>query len=99
MACTLPMERLENFGMLASLSGSQQARAKSDPKPEVVFCREKHRLLHEFLDTIRELTSLQDLQTRAVIEGDPEFARFDVLLHFAQERKEQAKYAWIAHVE
>ena len=90
---------MENFDMSGSLSGTGQAKAKSAGKSQVGFCEEKHRVLHEFLDAIRELTTLQDLQARAVIEGDPDFARFDVLLHFAQERKEQAKYAWIAHVE
>ena len=84
--------------MLTSLSGSQTAKARA-AIPEVAFCDEKHRLMHEFLDSIREISTIQNLQTRAVIDGDPDFARFDVLLHFAQERKEQAKYAWIAHVE
>ena len=85
--------------MLTSLGGSQPVKANAVGKPKVVFCGEKHRLMHEFLDTIREITTIQNLQTRAVIDGDPDFARFDVLLHVAQERKEQAKYAWIAHVE
>ena len=38
-------------------------------------------------------------QTQAIIDADQDFARFDVLLYLAQERKEQAKCAWIAHVE
>jgi hypothetical protein len=67
--------------------------------PEIGYCEEKHRLLREFLNTIQELNAIQAEQTRAVIEGDDDFTRFDVLLHLAQERKDQAKYAWIAHVE
>lgn len=67
--------------------------------PEIGYCAEKHRLLREFLTTIQELNAIQAQQTWAVIEGDDDFARFDVLLHLAQERKDQAKYAWIAHVE
>lgn len=85
--------------MPTSLSGSQTARARTVAIPDLGFCDEKHRLMHEFLDSIRAISKIQNLQTRAVIDGDPDFARFDVLLHFAQERKEQAKYAWIAHVE
>lgn len=85
--------------MLICLSESDQERAKRPRIPKVAFCDEKNRLLHEFLEAIHEITSLQSQQTQAVIDGDPDFARFDVLLHFAQERKEQAKYAWIAHVE
>ena len=67
--------------------------------PEVGFCKEKKRLLDEFLKSIQELSALQTQQARAVIEGDQDFSRFDVLLHFAQEKKDLAKYAWIAHVE
>jgi hypothetical protein len=67
--------------------------------PHVAFCPEKHRLMDEFLEAIHEVTLLLEQQTRAVIEGDPDFGRYDVLLHMAQERKEKAKYAWIAHVE
>ena len=67
--------------------------------PQIWFCEEKNRLLNELLQAIRELTTLQNQQTRAVIDGDRDFARFDVLLHVAQEKKEAAKYAWMAHVE
>jgi hypothetical protein len=78
--------------MLESVAGNAGVR-------EVAFCKEKNRLLNEFLDAIHEMTALQSQQTRAVIEGDPDFSRFDVLLHLALEKKEKAKYAWIAHVE
>jgi len=55
--------------------------------------------LNDFLEAVREITLLQRQQAQAVIEDDPNFSRFDVLLHFAQEAKDTAKYAWIAHVE
>jgi hypothetical protein len=68
-----------------------------------VLCAEKNRLLGEFLNAIRAFNELQSQQTQAVIDaamdGDSDFTRFDVLLHMAQDRKEHAKYAWIAHVE
>jgi hypothetical protein len=67
--------------------------------PETGFCEEKNRLAKDFLAAIHELVEVQTQQTQAVIDGDSDFARFDVLLHMAHERKEQAKYAWIAHVE
>ena len=67
--------------------------------PEIGFCEEKARLQDEFLSAIHDLGILLDEQTRAVIENDTEFSRFDVLIHAAQEKKERAKYAWIAHVE
>jgi len=67
--------------------------------PEIGFCEEKNRRLDEFVQASREMIALQNEQTQAVIQGDSNFTRFDVLLHLAQERKEIAKYAWIAHVE
>jgi hypothetical protein len=67
--------------------------------PKIAFCEEKNRLMQDFLACVRELLTLQDQQTQAVINEDPDFARFDILMHLAQEKKERAKYAWIAHVE
>ena len=67
--------------------------------PEIGFCEVKRRLLDEFLKAIREVTVLLSQQSEAVIEWDSEFSRFDVPLHLAQEKKEAAKYALIAHME
>jgi hypothetical protein len=67
--------------------------------PAVGFCEEKRRLVDAFLEAIHELNALQSQQIQAVIDGDSEFNRFDVLLHIAQEKKDRAKYAWISHVE
>jgi len=69
------------------------------PIPEIVFCQAKTRLLGEFLRAVHELHVLQSQQTQAVIDGDPDFGRFDILLHAAQQAKEEAKYALIAHIE
>jgi hypothetical protein len=65
----------------------------------LAFCGEKKRLQDDFLAATRNLNALLNQQMLAVIEGDSDFARFDVLLHIAQERKEMAKYAWIGHVD
>jgi hypothetical protein len=77
----------------------QERRPLRGHIPEVGFCEEKNRLLGEFMRAIRDLNALLSQQTQAVIEGDPDFSRFDVLLHLAQLKKDTAKYAWIAHVE
>jgi hypothetical protein len=77
----------------------QEEQRKRTPIPEVAFCEEKNRLLRDFLQAIQELSALQSQQSQAVIDGDPDFSRFDVLLHLAQEKKDKAKYAWMAHVE
>ena len=67
--------------------------------PEVGFCGEKKRLQNAFLKAIHELNTIQGEQAKAVIEDDPDFCRFDILLHIAQKSKDLAKYAWMAHVE
>jgi hypothetical protein len=63
------------------------------------YCEEKQRLSGDFVTAAHELMTLQSQQTEAVIAGDPDFARFDDLLHMAREKKDQAKYQLIAHVE
>ena len=67
--------------------------------PEIGICEVKKRLRDEYLKAIREVTLLLSQQAEAVIEWDPAFSRFDLLLHFAHERKDVAKYALIAHIE
>ena len=69
------------------------------PDSPAGLCSEKARLMEDFLQTIRELGTLQSEQAKAVIEGDPEFSRFDLLIHMANEKKDHAKYAWMLHVE
>jgi len=85
--------------MLLSSIMHREDQPKNTPVPEIAFCEEKNRLQDEFLKAIHDLSALQNQQTQAVIEGDSDFCRFDLLLHLAQEKKEMAKYAWIAHVE
>jgi hypothetical protein len=77
----------------------QEGSQNRSDLPQEPFCAEKRRLQQEFLAAIHALVELQNQQMQAVIDEDPDFARFDVLLHTAQEHKEHAKYAWIAHVE
>jgi len=69
------------------------------PIPEIAFCEEKNRLLGDFLRAIHDLNGLLKQQMECVTRGDTDFTRFDGLLHAAQEKKENAKYAWMAHVQ
>ena len=78
---------------------SEQPAVKRVHIPEVGFCQEKKRLLDEFLKAIQQIIAIHNQQTRAVIDGDPDFYRYDVMLYLAQEEKERAKYAWISHVD
>jgi len=70
-----------------------------EPTPKFTFCEEKHLLSQEFVNAIKELLSLQNQQTLAVIAGDPDFSRLEAGIPAAGERKDQAKYALLAHIE
>ena len=63
------------------------------------FCEEKLRLMEEFLAAATDLVTAHNEQVQALVENDPEFSRFDLLIHLAAERKRKAKYAYLAHLE
>jgi hypothetical protein len=71
----------------------------SESLPAIAYCAERQRLLEAFTQAMAEVTLIQQQQMAALIAGDEDFSRFDILLHIAQSRKDQAKYAYIAHVE
>ena len=63
------------------------------------YCEEKLRLMEEFLAAASELVTAHNEQVQALIGNDPDFSRFDLLIHLASERKRRAKYAYLAHLE
>ena len=63
------------------------------------FCEEKLQLMEEFLSAASYLVKVHNDQVKAVIGDDPDFGRFDLLIHHANERKRRAKYAYMAHLE
>jgi hypothetical protein len=66
---------------------------------EVKYCEENKRLLNEFAETITALTALHEQQFIAIVNNDADFSRFDLLIHLATEKKQQAKYAYLHHIE
>jgi len=62
-------------------------------------CEKQDHLLGEFGAAVRELLALHEEQFQAIIDGDSESSRFDLLIHMANETKNRAKYAYIRHVE
>jgi hypothetical protein len=77
------------------MTGTKQQK---DPAP-IPFCGEKHQLVDEFLSANHVLMELHTMQTDAIIANESDFSRFDDLIHLAREKKDQAKYALIAHIE
>jgi hypothetical protein len=63
------------------------------------YCEEARSLLDEFAEAVRDLVQLHELQFQAIVEGDPDCGRFDVLIHMANEKKMDAKYSYIRHLE
>jgi hypothetical protein len=63
------------------------------------ICEEKVHLMEEFLAAASDLVSVHNDQMKAVIGDDPDFGRFDLLIHLANERKLRAKYAYMTHLE
>ena len=62
-------------------------------------CEEHDRLLDAFGAAVQEVLKLHEQQFLAIVDGDDECNRFDLLIHMANETKQAAKYAYIRHVE
>jgi hypothetical protein len=63
------------------------------------YCGEAQRCLEAFAEAVQELMQLHEQQFLAILEGDRDAGRFDLLTHFANEKKQNAKYAYLQHLE
>ena len=72
---------------------------KQRSKSDISFCEESRRLLEEFADAVQQLILLHEQQFLAIVNGDSDLTRFDLLIHMATENKQTAKYAYLQHVE
>lgn len=68
-------------------------------RPGIAYCDEGHRLLDALAGAIHELLQVHQQQFNALIQGDLDCSRFDVLIHQANEVKSAAKYAYLHHLE
>jgi len=62
-------------------------------------CEEHKRLLDDFGKAVQELLKLHKEQFQAIVEGDTESHRIDLLIHMANQKKQAAKYDYLRHVE
>lgn len=74
-----------------------EGQRAGESKPS--YCAEKDALRKAFVEAVQEMMLLQHQQVAALLEDDPDFMRFDLLLHIAAEQKQQAKYAFVHHIE
>jgi hypothetical protein len=65
----------------------------------VLYCQEAKELLDAFGQTVQVLIKLHEEQFQSVVGGDLDSTRFDDLIHMANERKHEAKYAYLHHLE
>ena len=69
-------------------------------KPQsVVYCEVGRGLLDAFGEAVHEVLALHEQQFVAIVNGDSDSDRFDLLIHMANERKQEAKYAYLHHLE
>jgi hypothetical protein len=69
------------------------------PTAGLIYCQQARALLAAFADAISEVITLHEQQFQAVIASDEDSARFDDLIHMTNERKREAKYAYLNHLE
>jgi len=70
------------------------------PKPNsVAYCEEGRGLLNAFGEAVHEVLALHEQQFVAIVNGESDSDRFDLLIHMANERKQEAKYAYLHHLE
>jgi CheY-like chemotaxis protein len=62
-------------------------------------CEEHDRLLDAFGAAVHEVLRVHEDQFLAIVQGDTESNRFDLLIHMANERKLLRKYDYIRHVQ
>ncbi len=82
----------------AGMSGEKVGVSRQNPIT-FAYCEVAKILLDAFAQAARSVTVLHEQQFRAIVEGDPDAGRFDLLIHEALEQKQNAKYAYINHLE
>jgi hypothetical protein len=64
-----------------------------------VLCEECRRLLDAFADAVHAVAVLSQKHLAAVMDGESDPQRFDLLIRDANETKQHAKYAYVHHQE
>ena len=77
----------------------KQASGKPATSRTTAYCDEARCLLDAFGQAIKDLVQLHELQFLAIVDGDSDAGRFDLLIHEANEKKQDAKYAYLSHLQ
>ena len=65
----------------------------------LLYCPEAKQLLEAFGAIVQEVIRLHKEQFQAIVGGDLDSTRFDDLIQMANESKQEAKYAYLRHLE
>src|SRR5882724_2451883 len=88
----------ENEASSPNMYGRLQITNKP-PNQSVVYCETARRLLDMFGEAVQAVLILHEQQFLAIVEGDSNASRFDLLIHDAMETKQTAKYAYLNHLD
>jgi len=69
------------------------------PATCLIYCEQAKGLLDALSEAIHQLINLHAEQFQSILGDDLESSRFDDLIHLANERKHEAKYAYLNHLE
>jgi hypothetical protein len=69
------------------------------PPDQILHCETAKRLLEAFGEAVKTVLTLHEEQFLAIVDGDSDAGRFDLLIHEALEQKQNAKYAYLNHIE
>jgi hypothetical protein len=78
--------------------GDSEGRTKNSGAG-IILCGKCRELLDSFVEAVHEVVTLNERHLLAVVEQEPDPHRFDLLIHAANERKQNAKYAYVNHLE
>ncbi len=78
------------------MNNVDSARKERSPN---FYCDQCRTLLDAFGEAVSEVVMLNEMHFRAVVEDEMDPHRFDLLIHAANEKKLNAKYAYVHHRE
>ena len=93
---------MKQTGGTGGSSSQTQGREDLSVKPPAtghIYCQQAQELLEALTEAIHQLVMLHEEQFQSLIGGDLDSSRFDILIHLANERKNDAKYAYLNHLE
>ena len=74
------------------------AKKNGESQRPVGYCDIARQLLEAFGEAVQGLVSLHEQQFHSIMEGDSNAGRFDLLIHDANEKKQNSKYAYLSHL-